>query len=113
MNSNNDLENELDWCSNNGGTDGKVATYQNEEKSFLISYENVGNDGDVYANAQVELFPNGSINYCFGEGNTSTHHIWSYITEYSDIHRIEGGPFNGEFFVETFPSNSCYCFECN
>lgn len=113
MNSNNDLENELDWCANNGGTDGKVATYQNEDKSFLISYENVGNDGDVYANAQVELFPDGSINYCFGEGNTSTHHIWSYITEYSDIHSIEGAPFNGEFYVETFPSNSCYCFECN
>jgi len=113
MNSNNDLGNELDWCSNNGGTDGIVATYQNEEKSFLISYENVGNDGDIYANAQAELFPDGSINYCFGEGNTSTHHIWSYITEYSDIHSIEGGPFNGEFFVETFPSNRCYCFECN
>mmetsp|Transcript_27112 Transcript_27112/g.41523 ORF Transcript_27112/g.41523 Transcript_27112/m.41523 type:complete len:899 (+) Transcript_27112:114-2810(+) len=113
MHSDNDPGNTLDMCSSDGGTDGKVATYQNEDAtSFLISYENIGSDAGIYANVQAEFFSDGSINYCFGEGDISSHHIWSYLSEYSDIHKIQGEPFNGKFFVDTFPSNNCYCFEC-
>jgi hypothetical protein len=100
----------------------KVGRKSGADKSFKISFENTvwyGHSGDKI-NVQVELFPNGDIIFCYGNGNMAgTDYYGDPLAmaagvENFDIGKafpIPGDTFNSDGITTEWPTDSCWKFQ--
>jgi hypothetical protein len=88
-------------------------------ESFIISYE----DAEFYYfdglfNGQAELFPNGDVNICYGNGETPTNVRFAAGIEDPSVGAfpLEGFPFDDQGVVvnsPNWPGPACFCFACS
>jgi hypothetical protein len=95
--------------------------------SFLFSWENVAfsrdrisGDGVGNVNAQAELFANGAVNICYGQGDIAGKRFAAGIEGgVNDPYWTEGAVqyplpddqfFSSDGITVIWPTNTCYCF---
>jgi hypothetical protein len=105
------------------GTGGDISTLvKTGPDSIMVSWENVRfyyDRGSV--NAQAELFANGAVNICYGEGNTAGNSFAAGIEgggrndpywsgDAVAIPLPDDEHFNSNGITSSWPTNKCYCF---
>jgi hypothetical protein len=100
---------------------GDIGTYSTTSEtgvveSFIISYEDTSffrNDG--LFNGQAELFPNGDVNICYGNGTTTRDFAAGIEDPSVGAFPLEGFPFDGQGVVNSpnWPGPACFCFACS
>ena len=99
---------------------GGRATSTSSPDSFKVSFEGVKWDGGVgEINAQVELFPNGDIIFCYGSGDMAGDSMTANLEKSSTSaeYPITDSPFDedgrgnrGVGFTSVWPTESCWKF---
>ena len=80
--------------------------------SFLISFQNVYWYGSGFGiNAQVELFANGRISFCYGQFGNMTGKTFAAGVEDGNtlFFPLTGSPFNDVGITSEWPAGECYC----
>ncbi|KAL3932836.1 MAG: hypothetical protein SGARI_003857, partial [Bacillariaceae sp.] len=82
--------------------------------SMTISWEFVrffGSQTD-FVNAQVTLFKNGNVFFCWGEGNLESNSFAAGLEDdgFSLAYPVPLPGFDSQGITDTFPSNQCACF---
>ena len=85
-------------------------------ESFIISYEDTSfypNNG--LFNGQAELFPNGDVNICYGNGTTTRDFAAGIEDPSVGAFPLEGFPFDDQGVVNSpnWPGPACFCFACS
>ena len=104
---------------NSGGGDIGIYSTTSETgvvESFIISYEDNSffpNDG--LFNGQAELFPNGDVNICYGNGTTTRTFAAGIEDPSVGAFPLEGFPFDDQGVVNSpnWPGPACFCFACS
>ena len=94
-----------------GGSAGQYLV-KSSTSSLKISFEDVkwtGGDGNVQA--QVELFPNGDILICYGEGDTAGNEFTAGVQDSKrNDYPIEDPQFDGNQSTSVWPECQCWKF---
>ena len=80
--------------------------------SLKISFEDVKfypRDGLVQA--QVELFPNGDILFCYGEGDMASNRFAAGVETQDAAYPIPDSPFNAVGITSVWPTDTCWRFQ--
>jgi hypothetical protein len=92
----------------------KIGRKSGADESFKVSFEDVNwyfNNGEV--NVQVELFPNGDIIFCYGNGAMAGRQMAAGVEDF-DLGKafpIPDDPFNSFGITTEWPSKSCWKFQ--
>ena len=98
--------------------DSLMVSWEDVQFYSEMTYGNTGSSGNV--NVQAELFANGAVNICYGEGGIGVNTFAAGIEgggvndPYWDrdavAYPVLGLPFNSVGITSQWPTNTCYCF---
>ena len=85
-------------------------------ESFIISYEDTSFFPNIgLFNGQAELFPNGDVNICYGNGTTTRDFAAGIEDPSVGAFPLEGFPFDDQGVVNSpnWPGPACFWFACS